>query len=582
MPIAIEQKVGTKTFKEYLEYMRTVLRADRAPFDAQWREVSKFVSPHRTRFNQYEKNRADVNPWNSIINNIATTALRVAVSGMFAGNMSPARPWFALEHSDDQVMERDEVKEWLRSVEKLILSVLRESNFYNMAPTTLEDLIAFGTGLMTHVDNDKTIARFYSHPIGSYYLGLDEELNVNYSVREFTQTVYQVVSMFGEDNVSRQVKSAYDAGNYKIDVAIVHHVMPNIIRQGENPFALGKPYLGVYYETGTGRVGSRFSLNTSAQRNNDFLRVEGFNERPFFAPRWSVTGEDTYATKCPGLVALGDTKQLQTEEKRKGQAIDKKTNPPLQAPPGTKDVNSLPGGVTYLQTGVENSKGITKLYDVDLNLSDLRDDISAVERRIKDAFFVPLFLAITEMEGVQPRNEFELINRHDEALLQLGPVLQQIQGEFLSPIVERVFAQLQRADDNGRNGILPPLPDILVGDPLNVRYISTLAQAQRAVATQAMDRTIGFVGRLAELKPQVAGKINADWAVEEYGRVVGVHPKLFIDDETLAQQRAEEAEQAQRAQEAEIAASEAATVKQLSEAKTGGDTALTELAQGGE
>ena len=580
MPVAIEQKIGTKTFKEYLEYMRSVLRADRLPFDAQWREVGQFISPHRTRFNQFGKNRVDKNPWNRIINNIATTALRVAVSGMFAGNMSPARPWFALEHSDDQVMERDDVKEWLRAVEKIILSVLRESNFYNMAPTTLEDVLAFGTGLMTHVDDDKTIARFYSHPVGSYYLGLDERLNVNYTVREFTQTVYQTVAMFGIENVTQQVRSAYEAGNYKVDVAIVHHVMPNIIRQGENPFALGKPYLGVYYETGTGRVGSRFSLNTSTQRSNDFLRVEGFNEKPFYAPRWSVSGEDTYATKCPGLVALGDTKQLQTEEKRKGQAIDKKTNPPLQAPPGTKDVNSLPGGVTYLQTGVDTaSRGITKLYDVDLNLADLRDDINAVERRIKDAFFVPLFLAITEMEGVQPRNEFELINRHDEALLQLGPVLQQIQGEFLSPIVERVFAQLQRADDNGRNGILPPLPDVLDDGPLSVRYISTLAQAQRAVATQAMDRTVNFIGRLAELKPEVAGKLNADWLAEEYGRVVGVHPKALIDDDTLAEQRAAEAEQVRQQQEAELAASAAGTAKQLSETKTGGDTALAELAE---
>ena len=581
MPLSIEDKVGTKTFKEYLEYMRGVLRSDRQSFDNQWRDISKFVSPRRVRFNQNEKNRGETNPWNQIINNIATTALRVAVSGMFAGNMSPARPWFVLEHSDDQVMERDDVKVWLRATEKRMLSVFRESNFYNMAPTTMEDLLAFGTGLMTHVDDLEQTARFYSHPVGSYYLGLDEKLNVNYVIREFTLTVYQTVAMFGLDNVSSRVKASYDAGNYKVEVAIVHHLMQNIIRQSGNPFAIGKPYIGVYYEAGMGKVGARFGLGDQSQRDNSFLKMEGFHERPFNAPRWSVTGEDTYATRCPGMLALGDSKQLQTEEKRKGQAIDKQTSPPLQAPPGTKDVNALPGGVTYLQGDVNNSRGITTLYDVNIDLGALREDIEAVENRIKGAFFVPLFLAITEMEGVQPRNEFELVNRHDEALLQLGPVLQQIQGEFLSPIVERVFAQLQRADDNGRNGVLPPLPEILAEHPLTIRYISTLAQAQRAVATQAMDRTIGFVGRLAEIRPEVAEKIDGDWAVEEYGRVVGVHPKLFIDDDTLAQQRAERAQMEQRAQEAEIEAAEAGAVKQLSEAKTGGDNALAELAAGG-
>ena len=580
MPVVIEDKIGTKTFKEYLEYMRGVLRTDRQSFDGQWQDIGRFVSPRRVRFNHNEKNRGGDNPWNQIINNIATTALRVAVSGMFAGNMSPARPWFVLEHADDQVMERDDVKVWLRAVEKRMLSVFRESNFYNMAPTTMEDLLAFGTGLMTHVDDTENIARFYSHPVGSYYLGLDEKLNVNYVVREFNLTVYQTVAMFGLENVSIATQTAYNAGNYKMEVSIVQHLMQNIIRQQGNPFAIGKPYLGIYYETGTGKVGARFSLVNQSQKNNSFLRMEGFYERPFNAPRWSVTGEDTYATKCPGMLALGDTKQLQTEEKRKGQAIDKQTSPPLQAPPGTKDVNSLPGGVTYLQTDVNNNKGITTLYDVNINLADLRADIDAVENRIKGAFFVPLFLAITEMEGVQPRNEFELVNRHDEALLQLGPVLQQIQGEFLSPIVERVFAQLQRADDNGRNGVLPPLPEVLNESPLTIRYISTLAQAQRAVATQAMDRAIGFVGRLAQIRPEVAEKVDSDWAVEEYGRVVGVHPKLFIDDDTLAEQRAERAQMQQRAQEAEIAATEAGAVKQLADAKTGGDTALAEVTEG--
>ena len=576
MPVMLDDKIGTKTFKEYLEYMRSVLRGNRQSFDPQWQTISKFVSPRRVRFNQHEKNRGDINPWNSIINNIATTALRVAISGMFAGNMSPARPWFALEHIDDQIMARADVKEWLRGVERRILSVFRESNFYNMAPTTLEDLLAFGTGLMTHVDDADKVARFYCHPLGSYYLGLDDKLNVNYSVREFSLTVDQVVSKFGIDNVSVEVRSAYDAGNYKLEVALVHHLMPNIIKQQGNPFALGKSYLGVYYETGMGRVGSRFSLNNRSGKDNNFLRVEGFFEKPFYAPRWSVTGEDTYATKCPGMIALGDTKQLQAEEKRKGQAIDKQTSPPLQAPPGTKDINSLPGGVTYLQTNIEK-KGITTLYDVNINLADLRADIDAVERRIKDAFFVPLFLAITEMEGVQPRNEFELVNRHDEALLQLGPVLQQIQGEFLSPIVERVFAQLQRLDDNGRNGILPPLPEVLDGSPLEIRYISTLAQAQRAVATQAIDRTVGFVGRVAEFRPEVAEKLNADWIVEEYGRIVGVHPKTFVDDEILAEQRAERADLQRQAQEAELAASGAKTVKDLAGADTSKENVLTEL-----
>ena len=49
-------------------------------------------------------------------------------------------------------------------------------------------------------------------------------------------------------------------------------------------------------------------------------------------PRWDVTGDDSYGTWSPGLIALGDVKQLQLMQRRKAQAIEKAINPPLVGP----------------------------------------------------------------------------------------------------------------------------------------------------------------------------------------------------------------------------------------------------------
>ena len=553
----INERIGPKTFKQHLEYLREALRDSRSSFDGHWAEIGKFVAPRRPRFHErHNESDKGTRKFNSIVNNVATTALRVAVSGMFAGNMSPARPWFALSHPDQSLMENEEVRVWMNAIEQKIFGVFRQSNFYRVAPEVLRDLLAFGTSVMTHYDDQRTTARFFSHPIGTYFLGLDGNLEVNQMVREFVLRVDQIVEKFGYENCSTRIKSSYDSGNYKLEGSIIQAIGPNILLDTDSPFAQGKPWMSVYYEGGIGGTRGPYAAygGGSSATDDHFLGMEGFFEKPFFAPRWTVEGEDVYATECPGMIALGDIKQLQTQERRKGQAIDKQTNPPLQAPPAiqTQGVNSLPGGVTYLQTGAEQGAGITPLYQVNLNLQDLRADMMEVEQRIKDAFFVPLFLAITEMEGVQPRNQYELINRNDEKLLQLGPVLQQVQGEFLSPVVERIFNQLVRLDEASGGGVLPPPPDAIKGQKLEVKYISSLAQAQRSVATQGIDRTLDFATRAAQIEPDVVKKLNTDWMVEEYSTLTGVSPKAIRADEEVQQMREQEAQQQQQLLEMEM------------------------------
>ena len=85
---------------------------------------------------------------------------------------------------------------------------------------------------------------------------------------------------------------------------------------------------------------------------------------------------DVYGNS-PGMEALGDIKQLQHEQLRKAQGIDYQTKPPLQVPAYMKnrDVDSLPGGVTY----VDGQQGkIETAFNVNLNLQHLFMDIQDV------------------------------------------------------------------------------------------------------------------------------------------------------------------------------------------------------------
>jgi hypothetical protein len=303
---------------------------------------------------------------------------------------------------------------------------------------------------------------------------------------------------------------------------IRHIIEPNPKATGEGAFANEMKFRSVYFEPG----------NTDHLTN--FLRESGFEEFPLYVPRWSLTGEDIYGTNCPGMVTLGDVKSLQVQEKRKAQAIDKMVNPQLQ---------------------------------------ELRLDLDAIEQRIDKAFFVDMFLAISNIEGIQPRNQLDIIQRNEERLLQLGPVLERLQGEFLDPLLERTFNQCVRAD------ILPAPPEGVEGEELRVKYISTLAIAQRAVATQSIERMAQYTASLVAAGfESAADKFNADQSIDEMGKAIGAPPSIIVPDEEVATIRQQRAQQQQLEQALSAGQQLANTAKMASDAKTDDESVLTDIA----
>jgi len=273
-------------------------------------------------------------------------------------------------------------------------------------------------------------------------------------------------------------------------------------------------------------------------------------------------------------VALGDIKGLQVAERRKGQAVDTMVRPPLKGPPSIdrRHIAALPGTVTSYQPDPNDRQGLSPIYSVTPSLQDLRFDMAAIENRIDKAFYVDLFLAITNMEGIQPRNQLDLMQRNEERLLQLGPVLERLQSELLAPIINRTFGQAVKA------GILPPAPPELQGQPLRIRYISTLAMAQRAVATGGIERVASYVTGLSGTFVDIIDKFDAEQSVDEYAKAIGAPPTIIVSDDIVAakrQQRAEERQQQEAMQQMQQAAN---ITKGLSDSKTGDRNVLTDLA----
>jgi hypothetical protein len=148
----------------------------------------------------------------------------------------------------------------------------------------------------------------------------------------------------------------------------------------------------------------------------------------------------------------------------------------------------------------------------------------------------------------------EVAERHEEKMLMLGPVVERLHSEMLDPLIETTFEHMLAA------GIVPPAPPELSGMDLNVTYVSMLAQAQRAIATNGVDRFVGNLGQIASFKPDVLDKFDSDVWADKYSDMLGVDPELIVAGDKVAlirQQRAQAQQQAQQAAQMEQVANAA-------------------------
>ena len=173
---------------------------------------------------------------------------------------------------------------------------------------------------------------------------------------------------------------------------------------------------------------------------------------------------------------------------------------------------------------------------------------------------------ISQMEGIQPRNQFEIAERKEEKLLALGPVLENIYNGQLAPVIDRTYAILER------RGELPPPPPELQDQELQIEYISMLAQAQKAVSTGSIERVASFVGNLAAVRPDVLDKLDVDEAVDQYADMLGAPPSIIVPDDKV--QAARDA----RAQKQKLAEN-AALSNQMAPAITAGADAARVLSE---
>lgn len=556
----------------HLESRLGSLRTWRYRWWTHWSRLAEFFLPRRYHFLVVANHISRGNPINdAIIDSTGTLAVETCASGMWTGLTNPARPWIKMDSALPWVKLDADGKEWVEDTEQRLYTVLAQSNFYTELAQAFQDLTVFGTAPFVIYEDFEDVIRLYLPCAGEYYLGSGARLAVDTFFREFTFTVAQIVEQFKLENCPEQVANLWNTGGASLDqeFVVAHAIEPNfaLADRGNGAKTVrvvpgSFPWREVYWLKGI--------------KTPRALSIAGFRTKPFMAFRWSKVSNDAYG-RSPCMDALGDSKQVQLETRRKAEFIEKLVRPPMGANPELKNEPSsiIPGNITY--TNTENGKkGFWPLFEVaPAALAPMVQDIKEVNLRIEKALFVDVFMAITQMEGVQPRNELELTKRDLERLQKLGPVITLVEEELRNAL-NRVLDIMER------RRMLKPKPKSLQNTPIKIDFLSLMRIAQRSATAVSMKDFMATMGGMSSAAkaagiPDPLRKVNLDKTAEKFADVTNFPSDcLYTDKEVEDHDKIRSAETA-KAQAPAQAMAGVTAAKTLSETNTGGQTALSQL-----
>jgi hypothetical protein len=507
------------------------LKTGRQNWETHWQEVADFMQPRKADVTK-TRSKGDKRT-ERIFDSSPLQAVELLAASLHGMLTNPSTPWFSLRYKDQVLDQDDEAKLWLEGVTETMYTAFNRSNFQQEIFELYHDLITFGTAAMFIEEDQSDLLKFSTRHINEIYITENDKGRIDTVYRKFKITLRAAAQQFGTF-LSEEAKTKVEKDPFD-DIEILHAVYPRIEFDPTKKDKENMEFESVYLE----------------YKNGNELSVGGFVEFPFVVPRYLKASHEIYG-RSPAMTALPDVKMLNEMSKTTIKAAQKQVDPPLLVPDDgfLLPVRTVPGGLNFYRSGTRDRiepLNIGANNPLGLNMEEQR------RNSIREVFYVNQLML---QQGPQ-MTATEVIQRNEEKMRLLGPVLGRLQSELLKPMIDRCFAILLR------NNQFAQAPEFLSGQDIEIEYVSPLAKAQKSTELSSITRAIEILGSLSNVAP-VFDYINFDALVKHVADLVGVPQKVL----KLQSQVNAEREQAAQQQE------QMAQMQQLQQvAKAGGDIA---------
>ncbi len=535
------------------------LKGDRGTLDTHLQEIAERVYPEHANFNITRTEGEKL--MSKVYDPTGIHANQLLAAGLFSLLTSSANPWFGLAPVHGQDLNNFSIISYLAHVSEIMYHEVNkaEAGFSTAAHECYLSYGAFGNFCMFVDENiNKHHLTFLNLPLSECYFVQNAQDRVDTLYRKYTRKVQYLIDKFGVESLSDDLKKKAAEGKLDDNVECIHVIAPREIANILSPSSTDKPFMSVYIEC----------------KEQHILHEGGFQELPFMATRFYKTGTGTYGYG-PGQTALPDIKMLMRAQQATIRAAQKSVDPTIIMPDSgfLRPFRQTPGGINFYRKGRLNIKNDLDILPTgDPSLGDAFSE--SIRNRIREVFFVD---QLQLNEGPQ-MTATEVMQRTEEKLRLMGPLLGRVQPEFLGPLIQRVHGQLKRA------GAFPEPPADLKGMPLKIVYTSPIARAQEQVQANGLLRSFEILKDVWDRDPNALDILNADELTKGVFDMFSVNPKFINDNKTIKQIRKAREDQQKAAQDAENLAKVgqgAAGIGQASDSAMG-EQLLEEMGTSGE
>ena len=537
MPLTAQQVVRKFEDARYL----------RGSYESLWREVAWFCNNRRDFLSQV----LTVYPAHGgrdlegrIYDSVGGMAADELTNILYSYVTPPTVPWFEFVVADNPISEDRDAQNWLLDLRNLIMFYLyrQETGFPEALQEFFLDYVTFGTTCM-YVDWYNKRLRTITRPLDENYIMTDAEGRVIVHFRQYTLSVEQAYYRF-PDTLPEKYKNMFltgDSSSANQRIRFIHYIGPS--------------------DSTAEKFDSIQILYDDQTEVPDTMTASSYDSFPYICPRWKRVAGEAYG-RGPGVIALPGFRVSDKLTKLVLQATEVGVLPPTQEPEGAfmNPSQLYPGKRNYYKKG---SRARIETVDISGDVRDGREELQRQHQIIERIFFLDVARQFSLRGSASPLKATEVIERRDEVLRLLGPIVARLTSEFLAPLVERIYTILDK-----KNLIEPaigPPPASLNDKEISPAFSSAAAMSMRRSEIGDIRAWLEDVAIVANFDPGIITTLDGDAVVRKARYLRNVDPDLTRTREAVQSIRSQQAQNQQLQQLTETVASGGAAASAVAE-----------------
>jgi len=526
--------------------MFTQVESERGNFEIQWQDIADMIVPYI----EFTRTNAPGTKNNiRIFDDTAGKAADRLASSIFSTAINPAIKWFGLRTRNAAINDLPHVQSWLKFSTDHLFNIFNSpsSGFAMSAHQLLVDLTTFHTSIFMVLDSTSH-TRFINRPLSECFLVENEDQVVNQVYRKFELKLHELkahAEKSGWKLSDRTRIRINEADAHKMaseGVQILHYVYKREEIDPKRSDGPNKPWASIYIEKDQAHE----------------LHVSGFDRNPYKTPRWEKAAQEVYG-RGPSMRMLPSIRGINVIKKTVLQAGEKAVSPPLLVAANSTEgpISTIPNSIIYYQSsfGGGNRDPITPLQSGDVRLG--HEILESERQNIREGYFQDIF----QLPERDRMTATEILERTQQKMTMMAPILARMTAEWLSPTIEDTFFYEMKHER------LPPAPQEILDSGLTIEYFGSLAIAQQSSESNNILRTFNQATPLLSADPSAAQVFKVPEIIRALAIFNNMDPNNIRTSEEYNEIISQKQQQQQLVEGASAAKDAASAVKDVAQAE---------------